>query len=116
MANYLVYVMGLFYVGAGFNHFWHPGFYKKMIEGFLPYPMAIIYISGAIEILLGILVCIPETRRLAAFGIILLLLAVFPANINMALNPKDWNFSPLSLYLRLPLQIVLIYWAYLYTR
>ena len=86
-----------------------------MVENFLPYPLAIVYISGVIEILLGIGVCIPETRQLAAIGIILLLIAIFPANINMALHPERWKFSKTMLYLRLPLQLVLIYWAWLYT-
>ena len=115
MLNYFVYVMGIFYIFAGINHFWNPAFYIKMIKNFLPWAIQIVYLSGAAEILLGIGVCIPETRKVSAIGIIILLIAIFPANINMALHPKEWGFSPWSLYLRLPLQLVLIYWAYIYT-
>jgi uncharacterized membrane protein len=85
-----------------------------MIPNFLPCALEIVYISGIVEIVLGIGVCIPATRSISAMGIILLLIAIFPANVNMALHPHEWKFSPLLLYLRLPLQLVLIYWAYLY--
>lgn len=111
MSDYLVYVMGVFYVIAGLNHFINPNFYKKMIQNFLPYVTQIVYISGVIEIMLGIGVCFYETRSLSAIGIILLLIAIFPANINMALHPEKWKFSPIMLCLRLPLQLLLIYWA-----
>lgn len=113
--SYLIYLMGIFYVVAGINHFINPYFYKKMIESFLPFPMEIVYLSGFIEIMLGIAVCIPSIRSYAAIGIILLLIAVFPANVNMALHPEKWHYSPFLLYLRLPIQLLLIYWAYLYT-
>lgn len=115
MEHYLVYVMGLVYIVAGLNHFRQPEFYEKMINGFLKYPIEIIYISSLAEILLGIGVCISATRQWSAFGIILLLIIIFPANLNMALHPADWKFSKISLYLRLALQLLLIYWAYLYT-
>jgi uncharacterized membrane protein len=115
MKDYLVYIMGLFYVAAGINHFWQLPFYTKMIANFLPCARQIVYVSGLAEIMLGIGVCFPETRKVSAIGIIALLILVFPANINMALHPGDWKFSPLTLYLRLPVQLILIYWAYLYT-
>jgi len=114
IATYLVYIMGLFYVMAGINHFLYPSFYQKTIQNFLPYALGIVYISGIIEIILGIGVCIPATRGISAIGIILLLIAVFPANINMAMHAQDWEFSPILLYIRLPLQLVLIYWASIY--
>lgn len=113
--TFLVYIMGLFYVIAGINHFLYPDFYKKMIQNFLPFPLAIVYLSGLVEIILGLGVCIPETRSVSAIGIVLLLIAIFPANINMALHPQDWKYSPLALYIRLPLQLVLIYWAWILT-
>lgn len=116
MKKYLVYVMGSLYVLAGINHFVSPAFYMKMLVGFLPYPLMLNYLSGAIEILLGVGVMVPQTRRISAWGIIALLVAVFPANINMALHAQQWGMSAAGLYLRLPVQFLLIWWAYIYTR
>lgn len=116
MKKYLIYVMGLLYLCAGINHFVNPGFYLKMLEGFLPYPDALNAVSGAAEVVLGVAVMVPAYRRWAAWGIVLLLIAVFPANINMALNPAEWDMPLWGLYLRLPVQFVLIWWAYIYTK
>ena len=109
-------VMGVLYILAGINHFRNPRFYLKMLEGFLPYPNALNIISGAAEIILGIGLMIPATRSISAWGIILLLIAIFPANINMALHTEQWKFSPVALYVRLPIQLLLIWWAYQYTK
>jgi uncharacterized membrane protein len=108
--------MGAAYIFAGLNHFINRDFYLKMLEGFLPFPETLNYISGAAEIFLGLGVMIPEARRVSAWGIILLLIAIFPANINMALNAQEWNMPSAMLYLRLPIQFLLIWWAYQYTR
>ncbi len=110
------YLMGVLYVFAGINHFLHSDFYIKMIEGFLPKAALLVQLSGVAEIVLGIGVLIPSSRRISAWGIILLLIAVFPANINMAMHPADWNMNPLMLYIRLPIQFLLILWAYYYTK
>jgi len=110
----MVYLMGLMYIAGGIYHFVQPRFYIKMIRNFLPYPAFIVYLSGVIEILLGIGICIPATRSLAAYGVILLLIAIFPANINMAWHADQWKYSPIILWLRLPLQFLLIWWAYQY--
>lgn len=109
--------MAAFYVVAGINHFWHEEFYLKIMPTWLPEHHALVYISGAAEIILGFLLLFPATRRIVSWGIILLLFAVFPANVQMMLNyihdshPKIW-----ITILRLPLQIVLIWWAYLFTK
>ena len=116
LSSFFAYLMGFLYVVAGLNHFRDPKFYVKMIQDFLPYPLEIVYLSGSIEIMLGIGVCIPATRSISAIGIILMLIAIFPANINMAIHAEEWKYSPFLLYLRLPLQLLLIYWAYLYTK
>lgn len=114
--NILLFVMGFAYIVAGANHFRNPEFYLKIMPPYLPAPLALIYISGVAEIALGILVLVPRTRSLAAWGIIALLVAVFPANIYMyhhggaAYGTKDW-----VLLARLPLQLLLIYWAYRFT-
>ncbi len=116
MKKYTAYLMGSLYVLAGFNHFIHPDFYVKMLNGFLPYPKALNIISGLAEIILGIGVCIPVSRKIAAWGIILLLIAVFPANINMAIHWPDWGSSATPFLIRLPVQILLVWWAYVYTK
>ena len=111
------YFMAIAYIVAGINHFWHPDPYVKMIDSFLPYPLALIYISGIAEIACGVGLMIPATRRLAAFGLIFLLLAIFPANIYMAVAHDRWPEIPVwMLYARLPIQLVLLFLANLYTR
>src|SRR6187549_1840098 len=100
--------MSLLYIIAGINHFLHPLFYKKIMPGFIPWHMPIIFISGIAEILLGILLIPVVTRRFAAWGIIVLLIAIFPANINMMLNYYNAKNPALWItILRLPLQVVL---------
>ena len=87
-----------------------------MMPSFLPYPAALIYISGLIEIALGLLLCYCKTRQKAAFGIIILFISILPANINMYLNHENFPNSELELLIRLPVQLILIYWAYIYTK
>lgn len=116
MRKYSVYLMGLLYVLAGINHFVHPDFYLKMLVGFLPYPEILNAVSGVAEIVLGVGICVPMTRKWSAYGLILLLIAIFPANVNMALHAEQWSFSMAALYLRLPIQFLLIWWAYAYTK
>jgi uncharacterized membrane protein len=120
----LLATLAAFFVGAGITHFTRPAFYTAMVPPYLPHPLALVYLSGAAEILLGTLVLLPATRVLAAWGLVLLLLAVFPANVHMAVNrlgfvdaPK-WlpQPTPLGLWLRLPVQGLLIAWAWWYTR
>ncbi len=108
--------MGGLYVLAGLNHFIHPDFYLKMLNGFLPFPNALNNIGGLAEVILGIGVCIPGYRKMAAWGVILLLVAVFPANVNMAIHWQDWGTSATPFLIRLPIQILLIWWAYVYTK
>jgi len=104
------------FILAGANHFINPGFYIRMIPPVLPYPFAINYISGVAEISLGGLMLIPKTRKLAAWGLILLLLAVFPANIYMALEGGLGIATPLVSWIRLPFQFLFIAWAYWHTK
>ena len=79
--------------------------------------LEVVYISGVIEILLGLLLLLPETRKLAAWGLILLLLAVFPANIyHLSSGGAGMGFPVWSLVIRLPVQFLLIYWAYGFTK
>lgn len=111
-----LYIMALIYIAAGINHFRVPRIYARMIPPFLPAPKALNYISGFAEIVLGVLLCIPQTSPFAAWGIILLLLAIFPANVYMYANDKASLGLPKWVRLvRLPLQLVLMFWTYLYT-
>lgn len=110
-------VLGIVLVGAGLNHFLSADFYLRMMPPYLPWHLELVYISGIAEILLGILLLVRRTLAIAAWGIIALLIAVFPANLQMALEPSQFpNIPEIALWLRLPFQAVLIAWAYWYTR
>ncbi|MEO7924962.1 MAG: DoxX family protein [Chitinophagaceae bacterium] len=112
-----LYSMAAFYVIAGINHFVNPGFYKKIMPPWLPWHHGLIYASGAGEILLALLLIPSQTRKLAAGCIIVLLIVVFPANVQMMLNYRAVQHPLLWVaILRLPLQLVLIWWAYQFTR
>jgi uncharacterized membrane protein len=112
-------LLTLFMVGAGVNHFVNPAPYVAMMPDALPAHLALVYISGVAEILGGLGLILPATRRLAAWGLIALFVAIFPANLNMALNhlPLGTRVLPSwALWARLPLQLLLIAWAYSFTR
>ena len=111
------YLLGVFFIAAGINHFWHTAFYVAIMPPWLPWHLALVYLSGAAEIGLGALLLFSRWQMLASWGLIALSLAVFPANIHMALHPELFpQFTPIGLWLRLPLQIVLITWIGWYTR
>ncbi|CAM4021496.1 DoxX family protein [Flavobacterium weaverense] len=111
-----IYVMAFIYVIAGINHFRNPRLYIKIIPPYFPNPKALNAISGVAEILLGIGLCIPAVSNYAAWGVIALLIAIFPAHIYMYFDEKARMGLPKwVLLLRMPLQIALIYWAYQYT-
>jgi uncharacterized membrane protein len=112
----MLYAMSLLYVVAGAAHFIFPDAYIKGIPPFLPWPEALNWISGGAEVLLAVALLPTRTRRLAGWGLIALLVAVFPANVYMAIEPEAFAAPPLVLWLRLPLQGVLIAWAWWYTR
>nr|MBA2737372.1 DoxX family membrane protein [Pyrinomonadaceae bacterium] len=111
------YLLAFGFVPAGINHFINADFYLKIMPPVLPAPLFLVYLSGIFEIALGITLLLPKFTRLAAWGLIALLIAVFPANVYMAMNTGLFpEFNPTAIYLRLPLQIVLIAWAYYFTR
>jgi uncharacterized membrane protein len=99
-------------VGVGVLHFVNPAPFVRIVPAILPAPYALVLLSGAIEIALGVAVLVPRVRRLAGFGLVALYLAVFPANINMAMNGIQLDPAhPMPAWLawaRLPLQLVLI--------
>ncbi|MBD3582412.1 DoxX family protein [Flavobacterium selenitireducens] len=111
-----LYVMAGLYILAGLNHFRKPRLYRKIIPPYLPNPNLLNALSGIAEIVLGACLCVPVLSKYAAFGIVALLVAVFPANIFMYTNEQAAFGLPKWMRLaRLPLQIVLILWAFLYT-
>ncbi len=113
----LKFIFGASFVLAGLNHFVTPASYLKIMPPYLPYHLFLVYLSGFFEAALGVLLLLPQFTRRAAWGLIALLVAVFPANIYMATNPQLYPELPaVALWLRLPLQAALIAWAYLYTR
>ncbi|HEX8635614.1 MAG TPA: DoxX family membrane protein [Pyrinomonadaceae bacterium] len=112
----LKYSLGLLFVLGGLYHFINPALYLRMMPSYLPWHLFLVYFSGFCEAALGLLLLVPKYTRLAAWGLIALLVAVFPANVQMALNPQLFaDIPPLVLWLRLPLQAVFIAWAYLFT-
>lgn len=104
-------VLGLFFVVAGLNHFVLTDFYLAIMPPWLPWHRELVWLSGLAELGLGALVLWPPARRLAGWGLIALCVAVFPANLHMALHPELFaQFPPLALWARLPLQAVAIAW------
>ena len=111
-----IYIMGCMYIVAGLAHFWKPQVYKKIMPKWLPRHSELVFLSGVFEVVFGILVLFPTTQSIGAWGIIATLIGVFPANINMIFTDnyqKSWITA--LLWLRLPVQLWLIYWAWLYT-
>jgi len=111
------YLLALLFMAAGVNHFLRAALYAQIMPPYLPWHLFLIYLSGFFEIALGLMLLARPLTRVAAWGLIAFLLAVFPANIHMALHPQLFpTINPALLWLRLPLQAVLIAWAYWFTR
>lgn len=117
MRTPLRWLFGILFILAGLNHFRSPGFYINIMPPYLPWHRELVAISGVAEIALGALLLFRRWSVLAGWGLIVLLVAIFPANLHMAMNPQLYpSISPTALWLRLPLQVLLIAWAYYYTR
>ena len=110
-------IMSLFYIGVGTNHIINPNWFVRIIPPILPFKIAIVYISGIFEIILGSLLIFPKTRFIAGWGLIILLLAVYPANIYVALtNGEAMDTTPMIAWGRLPFQFVFIGLAYWHSK
>lgn len=124
MKKYLVYVMGALYVLAGINHFYNPSFYFLVMPSWLPAHLTLIYISGIAEILLGAGLWFKTTRRISAWLIVAMLIVFIPLHVDMIIHPRptpDLQTSNAAivkaiLWLRVFLQFVFIYWAWVYTK
>ena len=105
--------LSLFYVVAGTLHFLRPRVYEAIMPAALPAKRELVYASGVAEIMGGAGVLNPVTRRAAGYWLIATLVAIFPANVNMAVNAERYRKIPAALlWLRLPLQALLIAWAW----
>ena len=109
--------LSLFFIYFGIDHFINPEFYLSIMPPAFPLHAEAVYISGFFEILGGISVLIAPLRKIAGWGLVALLICVYPANIYMAITPEAFpEISIELLYFRLPLQFLFIYWAYSATR
>jgi uncharacterized membrane protein len=105
------------FVAGGVTHFLSPSFYVAIVPAYLPRPLVFVHVSGAFEILFGGALLVPRFRRLAAWGLVALLIAVFPANVQMALHHERYaSWSVVLLWARLPVQGLLVAWAWSYTK
>ena len=109
--------LAAFFINVGIDHFVNPDFYLSIMPPSFPLHIEAVYISGVFEILGGIGVLIPKFRRFSGWSLVALLIAVYPANIYMAISPDTFPDIPVSaLYFRLVLQFIFFYWAYSVTR
>ncbi len=110
----LLLIQSAFYIFTGVSHFRNPPFFLKMTPKWVPAPEKVNLIVGAIEIILGVALLIPFSRSIAAIGIIILLIAVFPANIYHFQKALKKGKMVIPTLIRLPVQALLIYWAYIF--
>lgn len=113
----LRWVLAVAMVSVGVLHFTRAPSFTNIVPAWLPFPLALVYVSGVCEVALGLGVLVPRTRRWAGLGLIALYVAVFPANVNMALHPELGGDLPhWVLYARLPFQALFIAWAWWVSR
>lgn len=120
LRDYLKWMLAATFIAVGFLHFVRAERFVKIVPPYLPWHAELVYISGVFEVLGGIGLLIPRTQVVAAWGLIALLVAVFPANVHMALHPEVGaelfpHVPPFVWWVRLPLQAALIAWAYWFT-
>ena len=110
-------VMSWFYISAGLLHFTNTNWFLQIVPPYLPMKMELVYLSGLFEVILGIMLIVPTLRYYAGWGLILLLIAVYPANIYLAqTNGAAMNTSALVAWGRLPFQFLFIGIAYWHTK
>ena len=110
-------VMSWFYISAGLLHFTNTNWFLQIVPPYLPIKLELVYLSGLFEVILGIMLIVPALRHYAGWGLILLLIAVYPANIYLAqTNGAAMNTSALVAWGRLPFQFLFIGIAYWHTK
>lgn len=110
-----IWVLALLYVVVGVKHFTDVDFFLSIMPDYLPWHRELVLLSGFFEILLGVTLLVKRTRKYAAFGIILLLVAVFPANIYLAMSDtaqQALGATQMAAIIRLPFQVPLVLIAY----
>ena len=117
--SFLIIISSIFFVIVGIKHFIEPEYFLSIVPPYLPYHLELVYISGLFEILFGLLILFPKYRYYGAIGLILLLIAVFPANIYLAQSKEAQEAIGATQEIatwRLPIQGVLIWIAYFIRR
>lgn len=103
----------LLFLLVGLSHFNNPNFYVSIMPPYLPFQSELSYITGFFEIVGAIGLLFAQSRKIAGYGLLILLILIFPANIHMAMHPEYFpEYSKLTIYLRLPLQLIFIAWVY----
>lgn len=105
-------LLALFLMYAGVQHFLKPGFYEPFVPGFLPAKTVMVYASGIVELVLGILLLIPKYTKMAATGVILLMLVFLPIHVWDVFSETPAIGSHQAALIRLPFQLLFIAWAY----
>ena len=113
--------MVYFYINVGIKHFTDPNWFLYIIPPYLEFVgIELVYLSGFFEVILGTLLILKKTRKIGAYGLILLLIAVYPANIYLALNERPQELIGISSFaaswIRLPIQFILIGLAYWHSK
>ena len=115
-----IFVMSFFYIGIGIQHFLDPAWFVQIVPPYLPFHYQAVYLSGFFEILFGVVLLFKKTRYLGALGLILLLIAVYPANIYLAFNEAPQKALGISAFaaswVRLPIQFIFIRLAYWHSK
>ena len=115
-----VFMMSLFYIWVGINHFIDPAWFVQIMPPYLPMHYEAVYLSGFFEILFGIMLLFTGTRYYAAWGLILLLIAIYPANIYLAFNETPQKALQISAFaaswIRLPIQFIFLGLAYWHSK
>ena len=110
-------VMSWFYISAGLLHFTNTNWFLQIVPPYLPLKLELVYVSGFFEIIFGLMLVLPSLRYYAGWGLVLLLIAVYPANIYLAqTNGAAMNTSALVAWGRLPFQFLFIGIAYWHTK
>ena len=109
--------LAAFFINVGVDHFVNPEFYLSIMPPAFPFHLEAVYISGFFEVLGGVGVLIPRLRKIAGWGLVALLVAVYPANIYMAITPGAFPEASVALlYVRLVFQFLFFYWAFSVTK
>jgi uncharacterized membrane protein len=116
LKNISLAILMIGYLAAGANHFVHPQGYYRIIPSYLPYPVLLNILAGLLEILFALMILRPKTRKVASYGIILMLIAFLPVHVTMLINAPlrvgNLLVTPTIAWVRLLLQPVLMLWAY----